>query len=427
MYKTCRAVAKITLAFLLITAAQKASANINVIDFTKIDYPSSLQPKIDFLRKNDAIYDHWVHTWNSTITKSEVVENLTFLYTEIDKIQNENVETDLLLGDIAHYLYNMEVEEYYPKAVDNYKKAIAIAPKDYRVYWFLGTHYALSAVPVLAIETFKGGLNCLPVTPVNTLFWREYATACINASMPATARYAAHRISLAVGKREKFENDVINTTRSTLKAAPVDTTIKANNLWAFAGRHNSMLNFSNPLLGFKLVIDSTWKFRFGDYQNKGTFAMLEPRKETAQNGRLISYSMLIMAKLAADGQSLQQFMNGFTKSKNIKPVSFNVGQINNCIAYEIIDPTIYADMGGSHNYAIAFERTEPEFAGMLLENPMAIPKTNGSNVTYYRAPQRYVRVKDKIYYLILLDTCEDIHDQSLAVFKDFLKNGIVVE
>ncbi len=368
-----------------------------------------------------------MHNWTNSIPKTEVIDNLTTIYAEVDKISNKTADTYLLLGDVSHYLYNMEVETYYKNAVDNYKKAAEVAPKDYRVYWFIGNHYALSAVPLLAINCYRMAFTCLPKGPVNTLFWTEYANACANANMPVTARYAAHQVSLAVGKREKVETEVINATARVLKTVPVDTTIKAKNLWAFTGRQNSILNFSNPLLGFKLFIDSTWKFRFGDYQKQGTFAMLEPHKETAQNGRLITYSMLVMAKLAAEGQSLQQFSEGFTKSKNIKPVSFNVGQINNYIAYEITDPAIYADMGGSHNYAIFFERTEPEFAGMLLETPMALPKSSGTNVAYYRAPQRYVRLKDKIYYMILLDTCEDIHDQSLAVFKDFLKNGILVE
>lgn len=426
MYKTC-ALVKTVLLLLFVIASQKTSANINAIDFSKVNYPAALQVKIDFLKNNEGIYNHWVHNWTNATPKTEVIDNLTSLYAELDKITNKTVETYLLQGDIAHYLYNMEVETYYKNAVESYKKAAEIAPNDYRVYWFSANHYALSANPVKAVVGFKMALNYLPKGPVNTLFWTEYSNACANANMPVTARYAAHQVSLAVGKREQVETNVFNVTARVLKTVPADTTIKATNLWAFSGRQNSLLRFNNTLLGFKLSIDSTWKFRFGDYQNKGTFAMLEPHKETAANGRLITYSMLVMAKLAAEGQSLQQYMDGFTKGKKIKPVSLNVGAINNCMAYEITDPAIYADMGGSHNYAIAFERTEPEFAGMLLENPMAIPKSNNTNVAYYRAPQRYLRVKDKIYYLIVLDTCEDIHDQSLAVFKDFLKTGIVVE
>lgn len=427
MQKTYRFLINIALLFLFVVTSKEAIANINAINFDKVNYPGSLQGKVDFLKANENIYNHWVHQWTYSIAKDVVIGNLTSLYTELDKISNKTPDTYLLMGDIAHYLYNMEVETYYKTAIENYKKATELAPKDYRVYWFSANHYALSAKAVLAVVGFRMALTCLPKGLVNTLFWSEYSNACANANMPVTARYAAHQVSLAVGKRDQAETHVINVTAHALKAAPIDTTIKANNLWAFTGKQNTILHFNNTLLGFKLSIDSTWKFRLGDYQNKGTFAMLEPNKETAANGRLITYSMLVMAKIAADGQSLQQFMDGFTKSKKVKPVSFNVGQINNCIAYEITDPAIYADMGGSHNYAIAFERTEPEFAGMLLESPMAIPKNNNSNVAYYRAPQRYLRVKDKVYYLILLDTCEDIHEQSLAVFKDFLKNGILVE
>lgn len=428
MYKTFSTLTKILLLLLFAVASQKVKANINAIDFNKVNYPANLQVKIDFLRQNENIYNHWQHDWTNVIPKTEVVENLASLYTELDKISNKTVETDLLLGDIAHYLYNMEVETYFKNAVDNYKKAIAIAPKDYRVYWFLGNHYALSALPVLAINSFKDAVACLPKGVVNTLFWESYASAAVNANMPSTARYAAHQASIAVGQPEIIERKINNLTMNMFKTAPVDTTIKAQNLWNLASREHNILNFTNRLLGFKLSIDSTWKFRFGDYDKKGSFAMLMPNKASAQNGNTIGYSMLVMVKMAADTQTLAKFLDVFTaKHKNRKPMTFDVGPYTNCMAYEITDPNIYANMGGSHNYVIAVERAAPDYPGMLLEAPMPLPKNNNKDFAYYRAAQKYARVKEKLYYMILLDTCEDIHTESLAVFKEFLKNGITIE
>jgi hypothetical protein len=59
-----------------------------------------------------------------------------------------------------------------------------------------------------------------------------------------------------------------------------------------------------------------------------------------------------------------------------------------------------------------------------LEIPVEIakPKGGAAGMAVYRAPQIYRRISSKIYYLILLDRCEDIHEESKAVFNDFLRN-----
>jgi hypothetical protein len=75
---------------------------------------------------------------------------------------------------------------------------------------------------------------------------------------------------------------------------------------------------------------------------------------------------------------------------------------------------------------IAIARDEPEQPGMLLETVNAFPAGNGK-IAYYTVEQHYSRIKGKLYYLLLLDSCGYIHDESLAVFKDFIENGLLIE
>src|ERR1700743_540123 len=127
----------LALGFLMLLSSltfQKAYGNVNAIDFSQIKYPANLQGQIDFLKSHEYIYNRWVHDWNADIPKQKVIDNLTGLSIELNKLTGKNAETYLLLGDIAHYLYNMEVEEYYQKAIDNYNLAKSLSPKDYRVY-----------------------------------------------------------------------------------------------------------------------------------------------------------------------------------------------------------------------------------------------------------------------------------------------------
>ena len=403
---------------------QKAYANVNAIDFSQIKYPTQLQGDIDFLKGHDYIYNHWVHDWNADVPKAKVTGTLTSLFAELSKLTNKNTETYLALGDIAHYLYNMEVDEYYQKALDNYEQAKALSPRDYRVYWFLGNHYALSDKAVLAIQTYQVALQYKPAA-VHQYFWADYAVACGNASMLGTARYAARQESKVEGQESYVEKELLPVFGTRLKTAPVDSAIKSDEIWDLYGAGGSNVIINNYLLGLGLKIDSNWNYEVSDYRNRKSHITLVPFKATSKKGRKISYSIMVLAGAAKSGETLQQFLDLFTGTyTDRKLVSFKVGNVNSGLAYEIKDPSVYKDIGGGHFYAMAIERNAPEFPGMALETPVEMPKPQGGTgeMKFYRAPQIFGRLSSKIYYLILLDSCEDIHEESTAVFDDFLRN-----
>jgi len=77
---------------------------------------------------------------------------------------------------------------------------------------------------------------------------------------------------------------------------------------------------------------------------------------------------------------------------------------------------------------IGIEREAPKYPGLLLETPASIPKTKlGERPTVYRAQGSKKRFDGRIFYLIMLDSCEDIHEQSYAIFKTFFDNQLIIE
>jgi tetratricopeptide (TPR) repeat protein len=416
---------KYLIVVLFILLSPVAYANINAIDFSKVHFPEKLQNNIDFLKQNDRLYDHWSQQWNYQISKDTVVARLSFLYDQLSAIPDKNEETDLLLGDIAHYLYNLDQESYYQKAVDNYKNAIAIASNDYRTYWFLANHYSLSAQASTGINTYSTAFKYLPQKP-NPHFWADYSVACATAGMISTAYYATHQLSIAEGSRSHMEDDMANIIAHTIRVPPIDTTIVAKDLWSSSGKQDGKIKFVNWVDGTKFMADSLWGMELGDYNNQLSYAVLKPLSIIAKDGQKIDYSILVLAKVAGEGESLEQFLNKFTqKQNNKKPYTFDFCKnTGNCIGIEATNPEVYTNIGGSHTFAIAFERYPPEFPGMKLEEVTQIPVKPG--MQYYSMPRKYGHLNKKIYYLVLLDTCEYIKDKSLDTFNDFL-SGLVVE
>jgi tetratricopeptide (TPR) repeat protein len=360
------------------------------------------------------------------LSKKNVIIKLSTVFEITNKIKDHNIEVELFLGDLANYLYNLEVEEYYEKAIDHFLIAKTLAPADYRVYWFLGNHYALSANQIQSIESYQIALKYMPVNKGNSYFWNEYSFACTLARMPGTARYAAHQISVIAGKTTQTEDDVNTLTKKSMKIPPSDTSMEAKDVWSVIGKTNNKLILLNKIIGIRLAVDSLWNLDVAGFTKQLDYISIKPKEVIAKNGKKIGYSMLLFAKIPDPSESLSAFYEKLTiKTKYKKPINFYADKFKNAIAFELQDPTIYPNWGGGHSYALALERDYPDFPGKAIELPIEAPKSNDGKVNYYEANNNFSRVNAKLFYYILLDSCEDINEESLAVFKEFLDNLII--
>ena len=78
-------------------------------------------------------------------------------------------------------------------------------------------------------------------------------------------------------------------------------------------------------------------------------------------------------------------------------------------------------------YMIGIERNEPAYPGLLLEDPMILPNGEAGKLNFYTVSDSKERFKGRIFYAIILDSCEDINLQSFNVFKLFFDNQIIIE
>lgn len=429
MYKTLIATGK---AFFLLLSlslfSYTASANVLALDLTKVKYGAGLENRINFLIQNVAMYDHWVHDWKAVIPKDATVKNLTSLYADLEKLNTKNAETYLLMGDVAHYLYNMETEAYFQKAVDNYNAAKALAPTDTRVYWFLGNHYSLSAKMVWGIEQYNIAFKYPRPAAYDVLFWSDYAVACINAGMASSARYASARASKAAGSTTFVEKQIQKVTGNMLKTIPSDTTLAAKDMWYVMGLNGTDRIFTNRVLGLQIAIDTTWKLNVGGLKNGGYIMMIPPQLQ-APKGNKIGFSIMVMARPAAPGETLEQQAEKFIgKHEDVKKMSFDVGNLKNCRAYLIKNPKVYPEWGGSRMYGLLIERDMPEYPGVAIELPADPPKQGEvGKVTYFRPLQKYTRLNGKLFYTVMLDSCDDIFKPSDEAFRQFLSKKIIIE
>src|SRR5580698_4328818 len=120
------------------------SADIRYIDFHKIDPDSQCTRQQSFLFENLHYIEFWVQDWTFDVSKDSLIRELKDCMNHYALLKKDILEVNLLEGEIAHFLYNLNQDAYWDTAEAHYRAAINIKNEDIRGYWFLGNHYAQS-------------------------------------------------------------------------------------------------------------------------------------------------------------------------------------------------------------------------------------------------------------------------------------------
>jgi tetratricopeptide (TPR) repeat protein len=401
-----------------------ASANVQFIDGTKIGTDSQVESALTYLKDNQQYYDHWSNEWHYDTPKQVYIDKLRHTYALFASMATKNVELDLVLGDISQYLYNLDDTAFYRKAVSHYQAAIDAHPNDYRGYWFLGHHYALSNAPTLAMEHFTKAQELLP-TDQPYEFWEDYAWASAVTNMPSHCIFAMDKVKRILGKEGSVEAQLGKTIRNRIE--PVDRTksYKKESIWTAA--QGDKIEFTCRPLGIKIRIDPTWNASVYDYDNGQCACIINPPALKSKKGKEINYTLAILMKAASANDNLESYLNVLL-SKDLRKTKIPFSdKYDAMVAYEIIDKTIYPDMGGGHLYLIGIERNAPDYPGLLLESPVTLPQGSAGQISYYRPSNSKDRFKGKLFYAIMLDSCEDINEPSLAVLRTLFTEQLIIE
>jgi len=402
----------------------RAGASITEINIAKISNEEKYITAFREIVKNLSYYNHWSPEWPHQKSKADFLKDLQNSYRLFAALDQKNAELALLLGDIAHYQYNLDNQESFEIAIKHYTSAQQLAPSDYRSFWFLGNHFALSNVPGKAISNFFTAQQLNPSTK-SIQFWSEFAFAATLANMPSHCIYALDQVKLAGGNMVNLEKTLGATSRARFETINKLENHLKTEVWT--SQKEDYINFTSRPLGIKILVDSTWNLSIYDYNKRQGVFIINPPKIENKKGKAIGYTVAIIMKTANDGDRLEDYIKNFVaKYQEVKPINFS-NRYDKMISYEIKDQKIYADIGGAHLYAIGIERERPKYPGMLLENAVNLPKATNAGVNYYTAGKVKDRFDGKIFYAIMLDSCEDINAESLAIFKKLFDQQIVIE
>jgi len=389
--------------------------NTSYILFEKLPVNKENDTHIRFIKENSTYFGPKSSPWVFSVNKTSLISGLKEAFAFFSVQDGTNLENTLLLGDVSSFLYNLNELTFLETAEKYYKKAIQLAPLDFRPYWFLGAFYAAANDPIHSIEFFRMAKIRLPKTePV--LFWEEFAAAANQAGMPTTCLYAMDKARSILGRPSEYEKTFGQSVRNTIYEVNSNRSYANKDLWSYT--EQDVITFISRPLGVKINIDPEWELNISDFDKKTLLFSIAPPPVSNEDGQDRTYTMSITCKVTTEDDDLKAFVNSLVASNAEKTEIEFSAKYPNMVSYELIDPETNTDKGGSHKLLLGIKRKQPLYPGLELEQPQSDP-SNKSNAKG--------RFAGTIYYGIMLETSEDIFQVAKRTFWDLFVNQMLLE
>jgi hypothetical protein len=402
-------------------------ADVKFVNFRKIDPSGQFNAHERFLLDNLAYYDHWSPDWGVyDISKDSLIRELKACLQVYQPLRTDEFERFLLLGEVAHYLYNLDQKSFYDTAEGYYEQAIRVNSKDCRGFWFLGYAYATSDEIEKGVAAFRQALK-LVNDQTGVDFWQEYAFTMEIAGMPFRCLYGLDEYKRRGGS-SLLSHVMDSTVRSKCRLTDPDISYSSTALWE-KQHHGPLVQYQSYPLGVMLEVDSSWDPEFNNYANRITGVSMKSPLLTVRNGKQIGYTVALVVKVPENGERLEDFMASMMKQMHgVRDSIFPFAKkYPNGVSFSYNDNSLYDDRGGARIRFIGIERPVPVHPGLALESdqvPVAMNDKPGK-LSFYEMGLIRSRFPDRIFYLFVLDSCGDIQAESWKGFDGLMKHLVL--
>jgi len=399
-------------------------AQLREIDAARLPQDGATQATYQRLLPFEQYAQSWSAKWNYDVPKADVASVFTLSLkqlTDAAKTSPDNHELQLLAGLVAHFAYNLDVQEDYEPAVDFLLKAGHSAPDDMRAMWFLGIHKCQADEGEEGMQLLLKVEEWIPWEQLPVDYWDDYVTCATVALMPAHGLRAISRAVHLGASAARFQV-LSGMNEKRFKPSDPAAVYPAKDAWT-ADKDKSDVVFTSRLCGVSFAAHESWSTQIPDV-TKGTCSVVLGLPEYPDKKGTSSPSLLLMVRPQKPEETLSDFVRSFLHGRYAvaTPTTIATCPSTSCMSYEILDKDMYAKQGGAHLLAVAFERDMPEFDGLMFEHPVSM-KPNADEkgkVVYFRPDEVFHRLPGKLYYLVILDSNAEIFDPAKKDFDFFL-------
>ena len=412
---------KWTLSLLLLLPVNLHAA-VKDIKTAMLPQISSLPKVVADIAEIEPYVSNWDRDWSYPVPRNTVIARIKGDLKVLEKALKDypdNVELLLLTALAAHYAYNVDVNSANDIVRTSVLRAHALAPDDVRISWFRDIHLCQANFVNLAMADFLQ-IESSPAAPqLPASFWEDYALCANLANMPAHVLRAASRV--AEGERSEITKLLIARAEKSFITPDPQSSYKPEQVWASA-QSDAGPRYMSSMCGMDFLAKASWNLSFPASGPGQCVAQLETGPYSA-NGRNITPNILLLARPARAGETLEDFLKSFLRYPNSTAIPALFCPATQCLAAEAVVQDRYKELGGGHGIFTVFERDEPQFSGIMFEDPTG-PKVPSDGVMHHYDPPapRLKRLTGKLYCVVLLDSAESVLDNAKIDYQSFLKS-----
>jgi hypothetical protein len=365
----------------------------------------------------------WRAKWDFETPKQQVAAVLTSSLHDLQSAAAatpQNEEILLLAGIVAHFAYNVDVDDTDDVAVESFNKAQKLAPTDYRARWFLGIHQCQTRETQAGMEQMLAVEAQTPWKELPLDFWDDYIGCSDLTLMPAHTLRALDR-AMQVGGSSSQYSSLVDRTRKRYILTDSETHYDLRKAWRGANENDST-RFTSELCGVEFSVPGKFRVGLSDVEKGVCTIQFETGPYPSKSGTSTP-TLLVLTRVAKPQEMLEDFVRSILKARYplARAIAAPSCLASRCLAFDIVDKDMYQSEGGGHLLVAAFAEEAPDFPGLLFERPSELPKGK-PGLTYYHPEERLHRLPGTLYSIVLLDSNASIFEKAAADFSYLVRS-----
>jgi hypothetical protein len=246
--------------------------------------------------------------------------------------------------------------------------------------------------------------------PLPAAYWREVLACAGKANLPANALRAGKKLE-ALKQATAEDRGAVAKLQAAVRVPAPEAVIPAEEAWIVRPRGSGVLLVNGPC-GFALEPRNDEPF-LPHVQQRACSVRTWTRPLKGKAGELRP-GVIVLARVAKPGEKLEDYAAQMMPTwKPARLEGFRCPAAR-CLTYGNRVPGIHGKDGDGVGLAVAFERDEPEFPGLLFEDPgPTVARRPG-------APPVFGRFRGKIHYLVMFDSPATIAERARPDYRKFL-------
>ena len=341
-----------------------------------------------------------------------------------NKAQNQplNYDEEILSLLVMRCLYNfdempsLKIENLFLSLNEKY-------PDKAEHHWIYGNFLASMGNATKAkteLETYMKMKNYY----INHFFISDYSYVQYLCGMPLNAYYTITNGG-NIPENEVNDQQKLFLIKNTIKEPSLENQYSANEVWRFSGKEDDFYYLYSTMLGISFPVKGDWNVQTsGLDDNKAIISMISI-SDFQLNGNPLGISLLIMAypESIYSESVKEKLLSGFPiiNTENIKIDNKDFTKYT----YENLEQ--YNDArNGARGYIFTGKIDLQGFDGARVEHEIDLyslvqNRENKSNPTYYAFPPTYKRIDEPMNYIILVDSCNVIAEETQDLINELFE------